>query len=467
MNVTFETTEDSEATFTVQLEWNEILKEYNKVLNGYIQKAKVPGFRPGHAPKSMIERMYNKNLLLSEAVETLAEKAAVQKAFDSDVTILTHAHFHTESVDEGKDITITGTFPVLGKGVLDDYSDIHIPVHNIVVSDEEVDQVIESYRTEHPIYKAVDRPAQIGDSITVGMVYVINEKTVGDLDQDQQFELIENRSGLFAGIDAFLTGMSEGDTKEFETTLPNDYPSEMYAGKTIHFTVVIRQVSEKEYPVIDDGFAKQEAGVDSVEQMRNSIRSNQYFQKLQSMERNLQSELIDQLVAKLELNVPKELVDTEVTDILQDLSELIGESMQLDDYFKMIGKDENTYREEVRPDAIRRIKQRRALSLVADRENITVTAQDIQNVINDYNKSKPGQHLRYSQLSNNQRIIIVNRLRNERALDLLKKRSYVYDTAENSEAQASVSAEESPQEEIKQIGEDTLASEPVVDDTIS
>ncbi len=467
MNVTFETTEDSEATFTVQLEWNEILKEYNKVLNGYIQKAKVPGFRPGHAPKSMIERMYNKNLLLSEAVETLAEKVAVQKAIDSDVTILTHAHFHTEMVDEGKDVTLTGTFPVLSKGVLGDYNDIRISIPDVIVSDEEVDQVIDSYLKERPIFKALDRPAQIGDSVTVGMTYIVNEKTVGDLDQDQQFELLENRTGLFAGIDAFLSGMSEGDTKEFETTLPDDYPSESFAGKTVHFTVNMRQVSVKEYLVIDDNFAKQEAGVDTVEEMRNSIRSNQYFQKLQSMERNLQNDLIDQLVAKLELSVPKELIETELNDMMQDMAELIGQSMPLADYLKMIGKDENTYREELRPDAIRRIKQRRALSLVADRENITVTAQDIQNVVNEYNQSKPGQHVRASQLSNNQRIVIVNRLRNDEALKLLMRKCYVYEKVENSDSSASEPAEDALQEQNKQIEEDTLASEPVTDDTIS
>ncbi len=422
MNVTVETTPESDAQFTVHLDWPTIDKASEKVYQRLAKTQRIPGFRPGHAPRSIIERMVGRDALYEEAIEDLVRNAVVASAREHEMTLLATPHAHVHEIHYGEEHDVTVTVPVLGKGELADYHDIHVEQEPVEVTDEDVDKVIENAREREAIWVPVDRPAQMGDRVTVALKVVVGDKTISDL-KNHEFTLVEDRTGLYTGMDHEIVGMSEDETKEFTLTLPADYPREDLAGKEAQYTVTLEQVAIKELPEVDDEFAQKVSKLDSVEAMRESIRAELLQQRLATARRNLRDKVNDAVMERLTLSVPSMLVDAEVEDIIQDLARVLG-SNQIDfmRYLQLMGKSLDQYREETRPEALRRIRQRRMLELVAEKEGITVTPQEVQQVVDAYNATTPGaRRLRLSQLQPNQRRAIENSLLRDKAQDWLIK----------------------------------------------
>jgi trigger factor len=422
LNVTVETTPESDAQFTVHLDWPAIDKASEKVYRRLAQNQKIPGFRPGHAPRAIIERMVGRDALYEEAIEDLVKDAVATSAREHEMTLLGAPHAHVHEVNYGQEHDVTVTVPVLGKGELADYHDIHVEQAPVEVTDEDIDRIIENARERNALWVPVDRPAQIGDRVTVALKLVIDDKTISDL-KDHEFELTEERTGLYKGMDQEIVGMREGDTKDFTLTVPEDYAKSDIAGKPAHYTVTLDRVAVKELPTVDDEFARKMGDYASVEALRDAIRAELRQNRLTTARREMREKLTDALIERLTLVVPQVLIDAEVEDIIGDLERLLSrDQIDFPRYLQLMGKTLDDYRQEMRPEALRRIKQRRALELVAEHEGLTVTPQDVQRVLDAYNVTSAGaRRLRLGQLKPSQRQSIERSLLRDQAQDWLMK----------------------------------------------
>ncbi len=418
MNVTVETTPESDAAFHVQVDWPSIEKESEKVYKRLAQTQKIPGFRPGHAPRAMVERIYGRDYLYEAAIETLVEAAIDTAASQQQLTLLQRPHVHVHDMSEGQEQDVTVTVPVLTRGELADYHDIREAQEPVEVTDEDIDRVIDNARERLVEWVPANRPAAMGDRVTVDLKLVVGEKTISDL-KDHEFDLVEDRTGLFIGMDQEIVGMSEEETKEFTTTLPEDYGKEEMAGQPANYTVTLAKVTVKELPAIDDDFLKKVGPYDTEELMRADVRKDLTLQRTNSALRQLKDKLVADLIERLTLPVPQVLIEAETEDIMQDMQNMLSrERIDMTRYLQLMGKNVDEYRQELHPEAVRRIKQRRALELLAEREGMDVTTAEIQEVIDAYNSTASGtKRMRLSQLRASQRLSIERSLLRDKAQD--------------------------------------------------
>ncbi len=418
MKVTVETTPESDAKFHVELDWPSIDKAAEKAYKRVAQTQKIPGFRPGHAPRAMIERMVGPNALYEEAIDDLVEDVVRASAIEHELTLLASPHAHVHDIHVGATHEVDLTIPYLGKGELADYHDIQVAEEPVTVTDEDVDQVIERARENMPQWVPAERPAQMGDRVTVDLKLTVGEKQINDL-KDHEFDLTEERSGLYTGMDQEIVGMSEGDTKEFTLTLPEDYPKAEMAGQPANYVITLTNVAIKELLPIDEEFAKKVGAYTSVAGMRQAVHDDLVKQRETAARRDVRNKLVEALIERLTLTIPEVLIDAEVEDLMHDLSDMLGQgNMDMNQFLRATGQDPDKYRKTMRPEAIRRIQQRRALELLAERENITATTSDVQSVLENFNRDTPAaRRLRMSQLKPSQRLAIERSLVRDRAQD--------------------------------------------------
>src|SRR5262249_2799877 len=158
--------------------------------------------------------------------------------------------------------------------------------------------------------------------------------------KDHEYTLVEDRTGLFTGMDQEIAGMSEDDTKEFTITLPEDYGKEEMAGQPANYTVTMNKVEIQELPTVDEDFLKKVGPYDTEEAMREDVRKDLTLQRTNSATRRLQEKLIEDLIEKLTLPVPQVLVEAETEDILQDMQNMLSrERIDLARYLQLMGKN--------------------------------------------------------------------------------------------------------------------------------
>jgi len=427
LNVTVETTPESDAQFHVQITWNEIEKTSNRVYEKVAKQQNIPGFRPGKAPRAIVERMVGKDYLYMEAIEELVENGVRDLARERDLTLLSAPHVHLHEINFGEEHEVDVTLPVLVKGELAPYDDIQIARDEVVVTEEDVDAIIDRARNQMAIYVPLERPAQIGDRVTVDLMLMLEgrEKPVNDL-KDNDFDLVEERTGIFTGLDQQIVGMVDGETKTFTLTLPEDYGKEEFAGKEANYTVTLNKTTIKELPAIDDSFAKEAGNFDSVEAMRQGVRDDLIQSRQNTARRATQDKIIDALIERLTLPLPEVLVDSEADEIMQEFANTLASNrMNMDQYLKLMGKTAAQYREDMRPEAERRIKQRRVLELVADLEGLTVSIQELQTLLDVYAQMNNGTRTRVNQLKSTQRLVLERSLARDKALSALMDRLVV------------------------------------------
>ena len=443
MNVTVETTPESDAQFHVEIPWDEIDKTSDRVYKRVAQNQKIPGFRPGHAPRALVERAVGKDAIYEEAIDIIVQDAIRISANEHELTLLATPHAHVHDIKYGENHDVTITVPVLAKGELADYHDIHVEQEPVSVNQEDIDAVIGRARDQMALWVPVDRPTQLGDRITVDLKLTAGEKDISNL-KDNEFDLVAERNGLFTGMDAHIVGMTEGETKEFDTIIPEDYLNTELAGKTAHFTITLNKIAIKELPAIDDEFAKQAGNFESVAVMYAAVRADLQQSRATTAARQARDALINAVIERLTLSVPQVLIEAETDDILQDLANMLArERINLNQYLQLMGKQPDEYREEMKPEAERRIKQRRALELVAAHEGITVTPSEIQTLLDEYARSG-GARSRFNQLKPSQRLSIERSLLRDKALAQLAEQAITVPDAATEEAAIASAPDDAP-----------------------
>jgi trigger factor len=458
LNVTVETTLQSEAQFHIQLPWSEIDKRSEQVYRRLAQQHNVPGFRPGRAPRPMIERMFGRDAIYEEAIDYLVQDAVRRAADENEMTLLAAPHAHVHTINHGQEHDVTVTLPVLQKGELGDYSDISVEREAVEVSEEDIDHIIENAQKRMAVWVPVERSAELGDRVTIDLLVKANDKEISNY-KDQEFTLVDDRTGLFTGMDDEIIGMKDGETKEFTTTIPEDYGNADYAGKTANYTVTLNKTTVQELPAVDDEFAKSAGDFDSVESMREGVRRDLIQQRENTARRHTRDRVYDALVERLTLTVPEVLIDAEVQTMMENITSNLGPSMKLDDYLSLIGKDKDSYSQELRPEAERAIKVRRALELVAQREGLDATTDEIQVLLDAYATINRSSRTRVSQLSPSQRQSIQRNLLREKAEDLLIERYTTAPTGDDSDEPVPVDSEsDSSADEVDNTSVATLSA---------
>ena len=416
MKVTVEQGTDSEAVLNVELEWDELEKASERAYKKLAQQYNVPGFRRGKAPRSMIERMLGKDAIYQEGLEDLVDQSYRQAIRENGIQPIARPTVDAPPIEYGQPYTFTARVPVLTPVALGDYNAIRVEQPPIEVSDQEIDDIIERIRQDQAIKTPVERAAQLGDFVTMDLKLTVGEKEVSNL-HDNEFELVLERPGIFAGMDDEIIGMKEGESKQFTTTIPEDYTNPELAGKEAQYDVKLLGVKVRELPEVDDELAKASGDFENVEQLRDAIRQQLLVQKINDARRSLRDEVVNKAVEGATVEPHQVLVDDEIHAMEHETERMLSQSrISLQQYLTMMQKSHEEYHQELEPEARERVKRDLVLNAVADAEGITANQDEVSQWLDNLNAISGDKPIRMSQLTANQQANIEGRIRRDKAL---------------------------------------------------
>jgi trigger factor len=342
------------------------------------RRTRVPGFRPGKAPRPVLERTLGPGVVLDEAVEHLVQDAYREALISEDILPLTNADVEIVQAEEGKPLVFKAVVPVRPEIQLGDVKHFNFKPEIEVIDDARVDQVVEELRDQNATLAAVeDRGARDGDYAVISFVGSRDGEPFEGGSSDRM-PLILGQERLIPGFEANLVGLEVGGTVEFDITFPEDYPEAGLAGQAAHFRVELRELREKILPELDDDFLASLGEFDSLEALRTDIRARLEANALDRARHTFADRIIEYAVANATVELPDVLVDQEV-EVMHDefRATLARQGISEEAYLKAVEKSEADLHAQFRPDAERRAKTLLVLSKVADAEGIEVPDADV------------------------------------------------------------------------------------------
>ena len=418
MKVTVERTPESEAVLNVELEWEELQKASDRAYKRLAQQYNVPGFRKGHAPRTMLERMVGKEAIYHEGLDDLIETSYREAVRDHKLTPLAQPTIDHPEIEIGKPYSFTARVPVLAPVELGDYKSIRVEQPDTAVTDDEIQKVIEQLRDNNAMWLPAERPAQVGDQVTMDLKLTVGERTVSDL-HDNEFTLVEDREGVFKGMDEHIVGMSEGESKQFTTTIAEDYANAELAGKEATYDVALKAVKFRELPQIDDELAKTSGDYETLEGLRAGVREQLERQKQSEARRTVREEAVKVAVDQATAQVAPVLVQDELDVMVNELRRMLEQSrMSYEQYLMMTQKTEEQMRTEMEPEARERVKRDLVLTAIADAEDIEVSDAEISGWL-EVVGAMGGRKMKLNQLSRGQRANIAGSIRRDKVIERL------------------------------------------------
>lgn len=379
MKVTKESSSPVEVILNVELDATDEDPFIDRSYRRTVGRLNIPGFRKGKAPRSIVESYVGRVALVQEALDFMIPETLNRALQDEEVQAFVEPRVE---VTELEPVSFKATVPLEPSVDLGDFYSIRLEKEPVEISDEEVDRVLERIRRDMAPWEPVTRAVQFGD--------LLNLSVEGEMDgevlvNDQEIDYIPETTNVlpFPGFAEHLEGMEEGEHKDFTVTVPEEYPRAEYAGKDVAFKVDVLSIKEKALADLDDEFAKGVGeGFDDMEALRSHIlervtseaeaQSNYAFQQ-QSMESLLESATI---------SASDLLLEREIENMQEERERMLrNQRLDMDTYLAYVGKTEEEFHEELRPQAQDRLNRQLVVRQLAQAEELEVSDEEIQEEI--------------------------------------------------------------------------------------
>ena len=343
------------------------------------KRTRVPGFRPGKAPRGVLEAVLGPGAVLEEAVDRLLNRAYREALIEKEILPLTNADVEVVQAEEGKPLIFKATVPIRPDVQLGDYRNFKFKPDIEPIDDARVDQVVEELRDQNATLAPVeDRGAQKGDYAVIKYEGT-RDGVAFEGGSAERMPLIIGEDRLIPGFEDELVGLKVGDTKGFDITFPADYGEESLAGQKAHFEVELRELREKILPDADDDFARSMGDFGDLASLRTEVRKRLERNALDKARHQFSDRIIEYAVANSTIELPDILVDQEV-EVMHDefRGALARQGISEEAYEKVSGKSHDDLHTDFRPDAEKRVRVLLVLSKIAEVEGLTISDADVE-----------------------------------------------------------------------------------------
>lgn len=379
MQITATPAPNSTVVLEIELPAERLDRAVDESVRHLSRRTRVPGFRPGKAPRPLLERHLGPGSVLDDAVDHLVQDAYREALVEQDLLPLTNADVEVVQAEEGKPLVFKATVQVRPEVQLGDYKHFNFSPELDTIDDARVDTVLEELRDQNATLAAVeDRGAKEGDYAVIAFVGTRDGQPF-DGGSSERMPIILGQGRLIPGFEANLMGLEVGGRTAFDLTFPDDYPETELAGKPAHFAVELKELREKVLPDLDEDFIRTLGAFADLDALRADIRSRLERNALDRARHGFADRIIDYAVANSTLELPEILVDQEV-EVMHDefRATLARQGIGEEAYLKAVEKAESDLHAEFRPGAEKRVRTLLVLSKVADAEGVTVPDAEIE-----------------------------------------------------------------------------------------
>lgn len=343
------------------------------------RRTRIAGFRPGKAPRAIVERAVGLPAILDEAMDHLVQRAYRDALIEHDITPLTNADVEIEQGVEGKPVIFSATVQVRPEVRLGDYRSFNFKPEIETIDASKVEKVLGELADQHATLAAVeDRGARAGDYAVIGYVGT-RDGAEFEGGSAERMPLILGQERLVPGFEDHLMGLKAGESVEFDITFPADYGETTLAGQVAHFKADLKELREKILPPIDDELARSLGSYTDLEALRTEIEARLERNALDRARHEFADKIIEYAVANATLELPDILVDQEV-EVMHDefRVSLARQGIGEEAYLKVVEKTEADLHAEFRPNAERRVKVLLVLSKIAEAEGVVISDADVE-----------------------------------------------------------------------------------------
>ncbi len=360
-------------TLNVEIEPERLAQPLRQAARRLSTRRPISGFRPGKAPYSIVERVYGKELVYDEMLNELGNELYQEALKEAQIEPYDRAGFEIAQLEP---LTLKISVPTQPEVKLGDYHTIRVEPAEVLLTDEEVEEVLSNMQQDHALWVPVERGVQLGDQVVIDAVGTSDDGR--DLEQeDLTLEVTE--SLMPSEFRENLLGIKAGDKKEFDIEYPEDFRDTDLAGRRVHFNVSVKAVKGKELPSLDDELAQSVGEYETLDALRADVHAKLLERKEQEAKDAAVDAALDALAEQANLEYPAIAVEHELDAMMQSVSNRLSQKgFTLEGYLYTTGKSLEQYREELRPQAETRLKRSLVLVQFAQAEGIQVGKADVE-----------------------------------------------------------------------------------------
>ncbi len=419
MDIKLEDKENSKKELKVTIPLEEFEDYVDQAAQALSKEMDIEGFRPGNAPREVVENSVGKEKVWHEAAHIAVEKSYPEAIQKNDLFPISQPEVDFIQLAPGNDLVYKASFYVMPELELPDYKKIASKiadeeVEDVEVEDSEVEETLERIQKSRAVSKQVDRKAKNEDEVTVSFTgKVEDEKRIEE--EDFEFELGSGQFNALEGFEDEILGMKAGEVKDFTVSIPEESNNKELAGKDIDFNLELKSVSEKEIPELTDEFAESlHPNVSSLEELREKIEEGIQSEKETEKEESLKMKIVQKLIENTELQIPDILVERELDNMENKMQRQLQQSgVTFDDYLDQIDKSKEELREEWKGKAEDNVAAAIILHKISEKEEIEVSDEEVEEEVQ--------KHLRHTGQS----------AENQNEENLKRLRSYIHDIKKN------------------------------------
>jgi trigger factor len=417
-----ETSSGTKREIQVEIPASEVTRETETLIQKYQKLARIPGFRRGHVPPSVIRQRFSQDIK-NDVVDTLVPRYFRKEADKLGLVPVSQPRVTDLHVHDGEPLRFKASFEIMPTIRAEGYRELRAEKPAISVTDEEVEESLKGLQEQHAAFTSVEgRALADGDFAQVSLDGEPKDSEGKPVHMDDILVEIAGKNTM-PEFTSNLRGASTGDERRFDVQYPEDSSDKRLAGKTFTYTVRVQGIKQKSLPELDDQFAKELGEFANLDEVRKRIREGMEAERKHNAEREAKDKLVTELVKRNEFEVPEALVERQVDIRLErGLRALTAQGMKAEEIKKM---DFNRLRAGQREQALQEVKASLLLDRIAEEEKIEVSDAEIDREIEALAKQskQTSEEIRARLTRDGALDRIRNRIRSEKTLDFLYHQS--------------------------------------------
>lgn len=377
MPATAEKLEGSRVRLAVEVPPEDLQKEYGRAIQRVGRRVKIPGFRPGKAPRRLVENAAGVHTVMQDLLEAVVPRAYTSALDETGVNPIDQPELDVPELPSlDAPFLFSAEVAVAPTVELGDLDDVSIEMSVDEVTEDEIEAEIEQLRTTQAAWEPVERPAVAEDMVQTRI------QIVGDgiePEDPQPYNVLVGNNGFPVGFDGAVTGALAGDEVSYDARIPPNDPNEALRGRDVTFQIQVDGVTERQLPDLDDEFARSVGPFENLEGMRERISEALGERKAHEAQHELEEQAVRNLVQRATFEIADVLIDRESEAVLRERTDtLVQQGIPVDTYLAMREQTRDEWEEEARTEALSRIHRVLALGAYADAHDITAEIEEMQ-----------------------------------------------------------------------------------------
>jgi trigger factor len=423
---TVEPLEGNKVKLSVEVDGQEFDKAIDTAFRKIAREVRIPGFRPGKAPRKVLERRLGPEVGRQQALQDSLPEYYVRAIGENDVDPIDAPEIEITAGQEEGDVLFDAVVEVRPEVQVPGYGSLRVELERPEADDEEVDRQVDRMRSVQATLADIDRPAQDDDVVTIDITGTLDGEVQDGL-TTEDYSYTVGSGAVTPEVDEQLRGAKVGDILEFDATHPDEEET-----RQLRFRLLVKQAREQVLPEADDEWASENSDFDTIAELRDSIRERSLLLRKAQAQANLREKTGEALAKLVEEEIPQVLIDGEVQNRLQDFAlRLQAQGLTPDQYFAMTGTSPEDFTNGLRSTAEDAVKVDLALRAVADQEAIECTDDELDAEIEETARrvnEKPAR-VRAEFERGGQLAAVRSDIRKRKALDWLLERVEIVDEA--------------------------------------